>query len=131
MFFECVLCDFWLFVISSHLATKLQFTQIIMLLCCLLLCAIDGPDNLAPEGPKSVHVGDITVFYCATVAVPSLIVTRLFNGKQTRFHEATYSTSRCRPSALTVGSQTVNLELFKVCSKTRNIGTNVLFKEAD
>ncbi|XP_071325172.1 hemicentin-1-like [Trachinotus anak] len=49
-----------------------------------------GPDNVTIVGPKSVHVGDLTMLYCSTMSVPSAKITWLFKGKPTIGHEAVY-----------------------------------------
>ncbi|XP_039973343.1 carcinoembryonic antigen-related cell adhesion molecule 5-like [Xiphias gladius] len=57
-----------------------------------------GPDNVTVVGPKSVHVGDLTMLYCSTMSVPSSKFTWLFKGKATNGHEAVYVIQSSRHS---------------------------------
>lgn len=92
--------------------------------------ATDGPDNVTIFGPVSVHAGDLTMFYCSAMSVPSAHFTWLLNEKPTNGHEAVFIIQSSRSSdsgryscsvvnTATGRSQTVNHELTVVgrCKK--------------
>ncbi|XP_033182274.1 carcinoembryonic antigen-related cell adhesion molecule 5-like [Anabas testudineus] len=81
-----------------------------------------GPDNVTIFGPVSVHAGDLTMFYCSAMSVPSAHFTWLLNEKPTNGHEAVFIIQSSRSSdsgryscsvvnTATGRSQTVNHEL--------------------
>ncbi|XP_040899708.1 hemicentin-1-like [Toxotes jaculatrix] len=101
-----------------------------------------GPDNLNIIGPKSVHVGDLTVLYCSTRSVPSAKFTWLFKGKPANGDEAVYviqssqksdnGTYTCTAENTVTGqSQTAHHELtvvdFSDCDCSAAVGRATIF----